>query len=79
MVNFINVSWPNGNEVIAPVFELSKNNGCPTDNQVAISGCPSTFLVARTWSKVNGVEFHSWSMKIDGCPSDNTSVFLVVR
>ena len=55
------------------MFELRENkiNGCPEDNQVTISGCPSKDLVVRTWSKINGVEFHTWGMKIDGCPSDN--------
>ncbi len=37
--------WP------IPVFE-GKINGCPTDNQVTISGCPSQFLVVRTLNKV---------------------------
>ncbi len=42
-----------------PVFELNKINGCPTDNQATISGCPYKDLVVRTWNKVNGVEFHN--------------------
>ncbi len=54
-----------------------------------ISGCPSKVLVVRTWNNVNntcvvaGVDFHSWGMKIYGCPSDISifdcpATFLVV-
>ena len=34
------------------VFKLRTKNGCLTDNQITISGCPSKFVVVRTWNKV---------------------------
>ena len=38
-----------------------------------------SFWLSATWSKVNGVEFHSWDMKLMVVRRTTTSVFLVVR
>ncbi len=54
------------------MFELRKNKwlshgqpGCNFWLSVQVFGCPYTL------NKIYGVEFHSWGMKIYGCPSDN--------
>ena len=44
------------------VFELRTNkiNCCLTNNQVIISGCPSKFVVVRTWKKVLVLAYYTW-------------------
>ena len=34
-----------------PVSSVRIESGCPWDNQVTISGCPSKFLVVRNWNE----------------------------
>ena len=77
--NFINVSWPNGNEVIAPVFELSKNkwlsHGQPSCNfwlSVHVFGCP--YLEQGKWGRISQLEHENWWLSVGqhisifGCP-----------
>ncbi len=53
-----------------------KISGCPTDNQVTIFGCPSKFLVVRTWNTCTKVTFGYRFMVV--CRT-TASVFFVVR
>ncbi len=43
-------------------------NGCPTDNQVTISGCPPKFLVVHTFMYTYKGDF---GLQIYGCPLGN--------
>ncbi len=42
-----------------------KINGCPMDNQVTISGCPSRFLVVRTWNVCINIHVQRWLLAKD--------------
>ncbi len=58
-----------------PAFELTKKNGCPTDNQVAISGCPSKLFVVRTLN----TRILRWVFATNLFCRTTASIFLVVR